>query len=252
MNNRCIIIHYHFFKNAGTSIESILRKNLNDRFLTHELGGPTNTFPASALLPLLDERKDIEAISSHTIHFPVPEHPGISIFPIVFLRHPLDRILSMFNYEQRQDSPSAETTPAVERSIVDYVQERRVNPYSFTLRNYQMWMLARGRAPSKDKQALFEVAKQQIESIPVVGVVENFTESVTQLTKWLQPYFSDLDMQPEHENRSPLSNMDIENRVDFFRQEIGNELFDQLESENALDIELHKIAVKRLLDNRSS
>jgi len=159
----------------------------------------------------------------------------------------------MYNFERKQ-------VPAEERigvklangkSISDYIQARRVNPDSFTLRNYQMWMLARRRAPARDKQALFEVAKQQVEAIPVVGVVEEFSESVTQLTNWLQPHFPGLDMQPEHKNRSPLSNMGIEERLGIFREEIGSELFEQLESENALDIELHKIAVKKLLDNRS-
>lgn len=252
MNNRCIILHFHFFKNAGTSIESILRKNFDERFITHELGGPAEAFPSSEFLPLLNERKDIAAISSHTIHFPVPESPDYTILPIVFLRHPLDRILSMYNFEKKQGSQQPGSSMANELTIAEYIRVRRKNPLAFTLRNYQMWMMSRTRAHYTDYPALFEVAKQQLESIPVVGVVEEFSESVTQLTEWLQPYFPGLDMQPEHENRSALSDMNIDKRLDMLKQEIGTELYSEIESENSWDIELHRIATKRLLENKSS
>ena len=251
MTNRNIIIHFHFFKNAGTSIESILRKNLQDRFLTHELGSATDSFPASDLLPLLEKNQDIAAVSSHTIFFPAPEHPQMNIFPIVFLRHPLDRILSMYNFELKQKTGQAEAQLTDETGLVEYIQARRVNPASFRLRNYQMWMLARKRAPARDKQALFEVAKQQIESLPVVGVVEDFSESVRQLTQWLEPHFPGLDMQPEHENRSSAAHLNIEQRLDLLRDTVGSDLYEELESENALDTELHNIAVRQLAENRS-
>ena len=64
MHERSLIVHFHFFKNAGTSVESILRRHFGRNFMTHEPGGPAETFPASALLPLLEKKRKIQAISS--------------------------------------------------------------------------------------------------------------------------------------------------------------------------------------------
>lgn len=157
----------------------------------------------------------------------------------------------MYNFEKKQGSRRGGDTLASKLTITEYIEARRKNPRAFTLRNYQMWMLSRTRAPYTDYPALFDVAKKQIESIPVVGVVEEFSESVIQLTKWLQPYFPGLDMQPEHENRSALSDMNMDKRLDVLKQEIGEELYNQIEAENSWDIKLHRFATERLLEKQS-
>ena len=35
-NNKTIILHYHLFKNAGTSIDSILKDNFDDQWVSKE------------------------------------------------------------------------------------------------------------------------------------------------------------------------------------------------------------------------
>ena len=101
---RSIIVHFHFFKNAGSSVEFLLREHFREDFALYEHGLPTETFPATVLTPYLQEHQSLQAISSHTICFPAPSHRDWSVFPVVFLRHPLDRILSMYHYEKQQDS----------------------------------------------------------------------------------------------------------------------------------------------------
>ncbi len=190
---RAIIVHFHFFKNAGTSIESILRKHFKERFLTREIGRPDESFPASALVPLLEARAEVQAVSSHTIYFPPPEVDGWRVFPIVFLRDPLDRILSMYNFERKQSIETQGARLAKGHSVADYIEKRLDRAGERTMRNYQTWMLARGQAAPKDSAALFEVARKHIENLPVVGLVEDFAKSVAMLNEWLRPHFPGLD-----------------------------------------------------------
>ena len=39
---RTVILHYHFFKNAGSSLDKILKKNFNSKFLTKEFPNAKN------------------------------------------------------------------------------------------------------------------------------------------------------------------------------------------------------------------
>lgn len=246
MKNRPIIIHFHFFKNAGTSIESILRKNFKEHFITFEPGGATETFPASTLVPLLEERDELAAVSSHTISFPAPRRENWNIFPIVFLRHPLARIVSMYSYEKNQDSQSPGAILAKEHGLTGYIEARLKNPGERTLRNYQTWMLARGQTSSRDDRELLCTAKKTIDEIPVVGLVEKFDESIQQLSDWLKPYFPSLEMTPEHQNRSDTSGLSLSNKLQRLKDSIGDDLYARLEHENLMDIELHDHVVKKL------
>jgi len=243
---RRIIVHFHFFKNAGTSVESILRAHFRRRFATYEPGGPAETFPAGALEPFLEKNPNLAAVSSHTICFPPPARKGWTVFPIVFLRHPLDRVLSMYNFEKNQESDSPGAVLARETGPTGYVTERLRNPGERTLRNYQAWMLAQHLAPAGDDEALLAAARQVIMELPVVGMVDRFAESIHRFNRWLAPHFPGLDMSPEHRNSSALSSLGVSGRLARLREETGPDLFERLEKENRIDLELYRLANERM------
>lgn len=247
MSQRSIIVHFHFFKNAGTSVETILRKNFKKNFMTYEPGGPAETFPASALQPVLEKHPEVQAISSHTISFPPPEHPGWLVFPLVFIRHPLDRILSMYNYEKSQDSESPGAIIAREHGPAGYITERTKSPGERTLRNYQAWMLAQNLAAASDSEAIASAAVDVIKNLPAVGVVDEFDRSIQRLSDWLAPHFPRLKMQAVHQNRSSRPGVDMQQRIDRLKETIGDELFRQIEEENEVDLELYRLARQKLL-----
>ena len=246
MSKRYIIVHFHFFKNAGTSVESILRKNLKRRFMSYEHGGPAETFPGSVLVPILEEKQKIAAISSHTISFPPPEHEDWTVFPIVFIRHPLDRLLSMYNFEKKQKTDSPGALLARGHGLTAYIEARLDNPHQRTLRDYQTWMLGQNRAKWNDLDGQFRVAVDTIEGLPVVGVVDRFSESVKKFTDWLAPYFPGLHMKAVHKHQSGLSKWTMDDRIRHLRNEVGDELFKRISDANARDLELYRIANERL------
>lgn len=250
MTRRSIIVHFHLFKNAGTSVETILQRHFGERFTRYEHGGAAETFPASVLVPFLEKNRNIQAISSHTICFPPPNRSDWSVFPIVFLRHPLDRILSMYNYEKHQDARNPGAMLAKAHGLAGYISARLENPGERTLRNYQVWMLTREEQASKaadtGEKTLLELAENALDTLPVVGVVDRFDESIGQFNDWLAPHFPGFNMMPEHLNRSASAGLSMQDRIHRMRDAIGSALFELLEEENTLDLELYRLACRRI------
>ena len=61
-SRRSIIVHFHFFKNAGTSVEFLLKTHFGDAFAIYEHGQPTETFPATVLTPYLQEHQQLQEV----------------------------------------------------------------------------------------------------------------------------------------------------------------------------------------------
>lgn len=95
---RFVILHYHFLKNAGMSIESVLHRSFGSRFSSIDTPERDGHIGQEALLAHLRENPLVQAVSSHQIRYPVPCVPGFLFFDVCFLRDPLDRIRSMHDY----------------------------------------------------------------------------------------------------------------------------------------------------------
>jgi len=99
-------MHYHIFKNAGTTIEWVLANNFRRQFA--RLDGKDRFFIITQyeLLELLKTRPDIRAISTHTLFPPKPNIEGLHIHDLVLVRHPLDRLMSMYDFYHRANDKS--------------------------------------------------------------------------------------------------------------------------------------------------
>jgi len=90
---RTLVLHYHLFKNAGTSVDELLKRNFGARWAQKEFeGGPGREKKAVQLASYLGEKPNLLAFSSHTAQLPTPQLEGVSVFPILFIRHPIDRL----------------------------------------------------------------------------------------------------------------------------------------------------------------
>src|SRR5262252_8533880 len=95
---RSVILNYHIFKNAGMSLEEILDRNFGERFARFDGPDQNARVDNTVLLEFLDRNGHLEAVSSHQIRHPIPAIPGFLFFDVCFLRDPLDRIRSMYDY----------------------------------------------------------------------------------------------------------------------------------------------------------
>ena len=70
---RNVIVHYHLFKNAGSSIEHLLKFNLGDQWLAYDSDSANGIIPSTDLEKLITDNPDKVAFSSHQIIPPLPQ-----------------------------------------------------------------------------------------------------------------------------------------------------------------------------------
>ena len=148
---RPLILHGHLFKNAGSTFDWSLRRCFEDSFLDHRDDESMREGGNEFLKSLILKNPGLIAISSHVMPLMHSYPTGIKIIPIYFLRHPLLRVRSVYEFELRQ--LPAITPGAIEaknRSFGEYIAWRLDEKVGAIIRNYHSRYLGglRRRGPS--------------------------------------------------------------------------------------------------------
>src|SRR5438477_9163450 len=236
---RPIIIHYHFFKNAGTSVDAILQRNFGAGWTSREY--PPRSTP-NAAREFLTANPQIAALSSHTLPLPPPDIPDAEILPILFIRHPLDRLKSAYLFERNQRADTEGSRLARQHDLAGYLRARLAVPGDRSCRNFHVHRLA--LAEPADSGTEWERALRAFERLPFIGSVEEFEASLDALEEFIKSRFPEFRVFQARENvsRTPSS---IEDRLDRLRDELGGETFEMIAAANADDLELYRRARAR-------
>lgn len=246
---RRVIVHYHLFKNAGTSVDNVLKLSLGEE-RCGSIEGPegSGVVRPQELLDYILANPKYVCVSSHQASPPLPVHPDLDIFPIVFLRHPLDRARSAYAFVNRQaKDDDRKQEPGWLDSIEDYVKWR-LESGDRTITNFQVHHLSGVRAlPSEQRRGWtpeddLDAAKRFIVSLPFVGIVERFYKSMRMLQTWLEGPFPDLKFFVNHANKSRGRAATLEQRMRELKKQLGADLYARLEEENSLDLKLYDFA----------
>ena len=195
---RTVILHYHLFKNAGTSVDAILKRNFGDRWVTREF--PVNGGNNTALVEdWIRETPEAVAYSSHTMMGPIPRVEGVRVISFMLLRDPIERIKSAYRFERRQDADTWGARLAKEHDFEGYVRARLARPGDRQCRNFQTYRLA-SLAPGKGTE--LERAKRALKMLTVVGRVEAFDQAMQRLTAELMTNSLALGLHDSWQNRS--------------------------------------------------
>jgi hypothetical protein len=251
---RNVVIHYHIFKNAGTSIDRILINNYRSAWSPLEGKTPTSLLSVRDVEEFLASRPDIQAISSHLARPPLPR--SLNAIPIVFLRDPIDRAASIFHFERRGPSNvmSSEIAKSGDfRKYVTWCLHAREGWYQggVVIKNYQVVHLSNAslrnghiyRAEAEENDVA--EALQFLDSIPFFGIVEEFAKSIRLLEETLRPAWHNFSAENTLENVAPNRIPIYEERVATIKRELGEELFQALNDANRLDTCLYTIALQK-------
>ena len=139
---RVVLAHGHIFKNAGTTFDWSLARNFADGFLDHRDDSSMRERGAAHLLDLLREKTGLRAVSSHCMCQPLPAVEDIRFEPVYLLRHPLERIASVYAFERQQVAETPGARAAREMNFRDYVAWRMQANVSHVIRDYQACNIA--------------------------------------------------------------------------------------------------------------
>ncbi len=243
---RFVIVHYHLFKNGGSTIESVLRREFGDAFAT--LHGPhaNSTLSGRELASFLSGHPNIAAISSHHLRYPKPFLRNTVVFDCCFLRHPLDRLHSLYNYMRQTDSTDALYRRARELSPKAFMQ-RLVAESPDIVSEVHVTQLARSGAYTRPAHPSdLEKATRVLHEMAIPGLVEMFHESLVSAEYFLRPAFPDLSLEyvPQNVRRTPA--LTITEREKELADLWGVSLYDELARLNQLDFELYRRAEREL------
>jgi hypothetical protein len=236
---KTVILHYHLFKNAGTSLDAAFKENFSEEageWVTKEF--PNNLSDnREQLKQWIIDNPQAKCFSSHTAVFPIPKIDGVKIIPVIFIRHPIDRMASAYAFERKQGESGFGPTLARNTSLAGYIETRLSIPADRQCRDFHAHRLATMFGEKQGNEV--ERAIMAIEKLPFVGVVELFSDSLEQLQILLRKNgFKSIKLKPVEKNISRNVGTPITDKVTQLTNDIGESLYKILCNENATDIKI--------------
>lgn len=247
MQPRVVIVHCHIFKNAGSSFDWSLHRQFQNNFIDHR-DDQAMINQSDYLKNFLLRKQNISALSSHHIRLPLPSIEGCRLMAATFLRHPIDRVASVYRFERKQRADTPGAINAKKLAFRDYILWRMRPDVGGTIRNHQTRYCS-GNLGSRLTEGHFAKAVEHIEKNLLLGIVERYDESMVIFEEILRPHFQAIDLSFIRQNVSLEKKDEIKNRVKRTFGEIGSDAADQLKRNNELDQCLYSSAMA-LLESR--
>jgi hypothetical protein len=245
MTNRTILVHYHIFKNAGSSVDASLKTSFGTAWTEFEGSHAHDIQSSDQLSRFLAANEQLVAVSSHLARPPLP---WTGCLPVVFLRHPLLRAHSVYEFT-RKDASQPYGDVARDAGFADYVRWALRNERgSVVIRNYQVIHLS--DASWRDENILdaqagprdLEQACNLLTAWGIAGIVESYALSARVFQKKYGLLLPGLEFRYLHENSTRLGTLAPEDQIDRIRLLLGGSLYDEFMAINALDLDLYKHA----------
>ena len=239
------IFHFHLFKNAGTSLDASFKENFEagTEWLTEEF--PANPAKNRELVKQwVENNKSAKCFSSHTAQLPAPNVDYFKLLPVIFIRHPIDRIASAHAFERKQGGNGFGAVLARNTTLKGYIESRIALGHDRQCKNFHTerfaYMFGAEHGSELDR------AKMAVEQLPFVGIVENFNESLEKLESWLiDEGFEGVNIAPKVQNVSRDTSKSIDEKIAEIRDELGEEAFEFLVQNNQDDFELYELAKQK-------
>ena len=243
-HSRFVILHYHLFKNAGTSVDSVLKRNFGALWRDIEFLPPGQEDHAQAIHRFIAQYKDLVAVSSHTLFCPPPVLADTEVLPVIFVRQPLKRLRSAYDFERKQAADTTGAKLAKETDFAGYLRTRLTATGDRSCRNFQTYRLGRllpdDGCPERDR------AFAALDQLPFVGLVEDFRQSMRKLKELVQPHVPSFqDFEAWENTTSGQKHGDASARPPSLQEELGDETYAMVMDANRDDIALYKEVARR-------
>lgn len=248
---RSIILHSHIFKNAGTTFDHALEKNFLKDFIDHRDDADLVEEKQNYLTNYLRQHENTKAFSSHSIHFTALDDENFRFHQVYFLRHPIERIKSVYTFEKQQPSEvSKGTKMAKELNMQEYIRWRMRDDVEGTIRNCHTIFLS-GEGPSFDDiDKVYIQAKKNLYKLPLIGIVDRYDESMVVFEEYLKSYFPNVDLSYVRKNVTDTNKkLSVDEKANKLLLSLDDDLQKLVLEKNAYDIELYRLANK-LLDKK--
>lgn len=243
---KVIVAHYHLFKNAGTSVDVILNKNFASSWQKIEFPKIAQQSNSGLVKDWLLNHQDISAFSSHTAMFPLPTLTNTILLPIVFLRHPIVRMWSVYKFERKHKKILNKSIKlAQEHDFAGYLNYQLDQPLNRSCRNFQTFRFSWLNAQANLSE--LERALSGLDSLPIVGIVAEFNLSMKYYSKAIAQYYPSFQFKSVHKNITSERHLSLENKLDEISSNLDQTTYQRLLDANHDDLQLYDVAKQKLL-----
>jgi hypothetical protein len=236
---RLVLLHYHILKNGGSSIMEILARSFWENFSAYDLPGRDAEITPRDLLSFLESNPGVKAVSSHQIFYPVPQAPGHLFFDICFLRDPIDRIRSTYDYFRAKPVEGETICELANQHSLGEFTRRLVEEMPWTINDVQVNLLANGLVHDQPRGIEdLAVATARMLEASLLGVVDRFDESLVGGQYGLRTLFPALNCVHAPVNASATPGSTLAERAEQFRRACDDDVYAELLRLNAMDFEL--------------
>ncbi len=240
------MVHYHIFKNAGTTFSWTLARQFGGQFAA--LDGPRqgSVLDSNDLVTYLDAHPHIRAVSSHHLNYPIPYTKSLAVHDCCLVRHPLRRLESVYSFLRAQVSDDAVYRLARTEPIDTFLRVM-IEKGPHLVSNLQTAQIAGRdvyRLPVTRVQ--LELAKSRIMQMSVPGLVELYDQSMVLGEYFLQPEFMAIKLDYVAQNITTNQAAAISGSLDGMREAWGAKLFREVVALNELDLELYQFVAEEI------
>ncbi len=241
-----LLIHYHIFKNAGSSFEWTLEQAFGKNFRRYDGAGAGEVLSSVDIADYVKQARDAKVICSHQATLPPPKIRGRDVITSILLRDPIARIRSIYAFERRQDARSPGALKAKELDFKGYVEWRLASAPTM-LCNGQVHFCSRTKWTSRrnmGNEALLRKAIENIDQVDLVGTVARYNEWLALTQVVLPRKFPGISLMVTRRNVTDINNEAVTEKsiLDALIRDLGQPLADHLVHANELDMSLHQIA----------
>jgi hypothetical protein len=236
---RQVLLHYHILKNGGASMIEILRRSYWGTFAEFDLANPNAEITPPDLIAHLARNPHLNAISSHQIFYPVARAPGFLFYDICFLRDPLDRIRSIYDYFRGRPPEGDPMREMANQFPLGEFVRRLIAEMPWTMNDVQVNLLANGLINDQPHGAGdLEIATRRMLDTSFLGVVDLYNHSLVAGQHGLNAVFPGLNCVQAPVNDSAAKGSTFADRLEQFRAACEPEVYAELLRLNAMDLEL--------------
>ena len=230
------------FKNGGSTIEAILEREFRGRYATVHGSHTSSSLDEDDIASFISTHQNVTALSSHHLRYPLPSIRRTMLFDCCFLRHPLDRLQSIYNYLRTEPPELGAQDPVLVLSQQVGAREfmmRLIDESPHFISNAQTLLIANGGAFTRPMDdADLARAIETMRQMAVPGLVKLFDESLVAAEHFLGPAFPRLRLHYVAQNVTRPSTRSFDQRLEELRVLWGSDVYQELIRLNRLDLEL--------------
>ncbi|MCH2154699.1 MAG: WcbI family polysaccharide biosynthesis putative acetyltransferase [Opitutales bacterium] len=249
-----VLLHYHIFKNAGTSWNGALADQFKSSFLEFDGPNHSDVLSPDVVFSTLVEHREKVAFSSHQAC--LADHRqalGVPFISTLLLRDPITRIRSIYSFERKQVSDNPGAVKAKELDFRGYVEWRLEHSPVMLCNSQTFFCGRRGAEPSGRElpEAFYNRATENLEGVRLLGTVERYDESLAALEQILRYYQGRVSLKALKLNTTQKRISNGKPDYSHIENELGAALVNQLIERNQYDFQLLERANARLDDAQS-